>query len=143
MKICLGVDDRPYTNTNAAGVVTTGDVGEILEAKYHVMQHFYDAHKVDIAADLENAIKDQLDVIMDGRSPSTDPFRGANAKIVSRFKDFLMTGEIETMGIPGIPTQASIKRREGGRSARKKSAGTGPSFVDSGMYENNFVCDVK
>ena len=143
MKICLGINDVPYANTDASGVVMTGDVALILEAKYGVMQHFYDAHKVDIASDLESAIAAQAEAIMEGAPPSPRPMFEAEAAIVGRFKTFLMTGEIETMGIPGVPTQASIKRRNGGSSTRKNVANTGPSFVDSGIYENSFRCEIK
>jgi hypothetical protein len=50
------VTDVPYSTGQ-----TTGDVAEILEAKYEVMEHFAKSHEDDIASDLENSLEGELE----------------------------------------------------------------------------------
>jgi len=143
----LGVNDIPYNEPPpsgkrrrkkiAAGTQTTGDVAEILEAKYHIFENFWELHKENIAGDLEDGLAGALESLLMGAPTSLDVFGSATSKIGDRFKKFLSEGEMEKIGYPGVPTQAALDRRSGKkRSARFKRArpGTGVSFIDSGLY---------
>jgi len=131
--IHLGVSDIPY----AEGTQTTGDVAEILEDKYHVMQVFYEQHKEDVAADLESSLAGQLENMMAGAPPPNKPFGSAESAIEDRFHRFLSEGEIEKLGYPGIPTQAALSGVN--HRLKSKKGSRRPSFIDTSLYLNSFV----
>src|ERR1700688_4513445 len=87
--------------------VTTGDVAEILEAKYGVMQAYFDHHENDIAKSVENSLLGAVESLVMGAPPQMDPWGSATSAIEDGFKQFLSTKEIETLGIPGVPTMAA------------------------------------
>jgi hypothetical protein len=132
--IHLGVSDIPYTD----GTQTTGDVAEILEDKYHVMQVFYEQHKEDVAADLESSLSGQLENMMAGSPPPNKPFGSAESAIEDRFRRFLSEAEMDKLGYPGVPTAAALA----GVSHRLKikKGSPRPSFIDTGLYESSMVC---
>ena len=131
----LGVIDQPYQT----GRESTGDVAEILEAKYEVMGHFVKKHEQDIANDLENSLEGALENVLLGGPPSSDPFAAATSAIDNRFKKFLSLKEMDALGVPGVPTQASLagysKRF---KQKQKKGRGPRPSFIDTGLYQASF-----
>lgn len=133
----LGVVDVPYAHD--AGGKSTGDVAEILEGKYGVMGKFVEVHEQDIATDLEESLAGTLEDLLLGAPPGADPFGSATSDIDARFKKFLSSKEMDRLGVPGVPTAASLA----GRSSRfkqkqKKSRGSRPSFVDTSLYLNSF-----
>lgn len=148
MKLVLGVIDLPYSEPPSkgqkkatAGTVTTGDVAGFLENRYHIMESFYELHGQEIADDLAESMQGTLESLMMGAPASIDPFGSATSQIDDRFKQFLSTGEMETLGYPGVPTQAALDRRSGKRrSARfkRRRPGPGTSFIDSGLYQSSF-----
>ena len=157
MKLHLGVIDVPYaapaTTINGRPSraklpnKTTGDVADILEAKYHVMEVFDEFHRQDIIREMERslaaatkrlAIKQQL-AAAGARARITrndmDPYLDAEAQIGRMFRDFLTNREMDGLFM-GVPTKAAQQ----GRSQRFKR-GRGPerpSFVDTGLYEDSF-----
>lgn len=130
----LGVLDIPYADE--AGK-TTGDVAEILEAKYGIMQAFYDRHQNGIAEDMAQSLEGALESILMGAPPAAviRAAQAATGKIETRFKQFLSKREIETMGIGGVPTEAAIKGVSHRMKKRKK--GRRPSFIDTGLYQQS------
>ncbi len=138
----LGVIDIPYADEKG---VTTGDVAEFLEDKYHVMGAFYGRYEGKIANALANALAGALETVRMGGPLSGKPFATAESEIAADFKHFLSSSEIETMGIEGVPTKAALdgksKRFKRGRNKGK----TGlpgvrrPSFIDTGLYQASFV----
>lgn len=132
--IHLGVSDLSY----ATGDKSTGDVAEILEGKYHIMEIFYQQHKEDIAADLEKAISGALENMMAGAPPSNKPFGSAEGVIEDRFRRFLSEAEMDRLGYPGVPTGAALSGVNH-RTKIKKGAPR-PSFIDTGLYESSMVC---
>ncbi|EBL7701084.1 hypothetical protein DCT98_28205, partial [Salmonella enterica] len=62
MKLHLGVMDIPYENENT----TTGDVAEILEGKYRIMQTFFDRHGEEIAQMMSNDLAAGLENMLAG-----------------------------------------------------------------------------
>ena len=147
MILHLGVIDQPYAQPPparrrrrkiAAGNQTTGDVATWLENRYHVMEVFFQQNQQGVASDLEESLSGALENLLMGAPTSIDAFGSATSKIEDRLKQFIVQGDMEKLGYPGVPTQAALDRRSGKRrSARFKGRrpGTGVSFVDSGLYQ--------
>jgi len=138
--LCLGVIDVPYDNRDGQPA-TTYTVATILEEKYGVMQHFYDAHQQDITKALVSSVENALSAILEGGFVG-DPFASAGQDIRQEFRTFLMTGEIEGMGIPGVPTKAAQNRRSL-RFKDKVASGPRPSFIDTSLYETSMIAWVE
>lgn len=134
MILHLGVVDVPYVDE---GGKTTGDIAEILEAKYHVMGIFYEQHKEDIARALEVSVQGALENLLLGSPIGSNSLGSAESEIKHLFSRFLESKEMDTLGYPGVPTQASLK----GVSHRfkRKRGPVRPSFIDTGLYETNFA----
>lgn len=135
MILTLGVLDIPYKT----GGVSTGDVAEILESKYHVMEVFAGTHIDDIANDLADSVAGALETLMAGGPVQADPTIAAMGTIEKRFQDFLTHEEMA--GWPGVPTQAALE----GRSSRFKGkrGPRRPSLIDTGTYLASFKAWVK
>lgn len=133
MKLHLGVVDIPYT----VGGVTTGDVATFLESKYDVMQTFYDNNDQKVALALEDGLRGHLENLLLGAPPSATPFASGTSEIDHMFQSFIETGQMEKMGLPGVPTKAAIERRSS-RFKKKRAKKARPSFVDTGLYVANF-----
>lgn len=135
-----GKANKPVKVKMASGTQTTGDVAEILEAKYGVMDTFAFARLPDIAKELENSLAGALETLMMGGAPSANPFASAETAITTMFKNFLATGAIEHMGIAGVPTQAA-KDGVNHRLAHPyaKSNPRRESFIDTGGYSAHFT----
>lgn len=147
--LVLGVIEVPYENEgkdapkgkkrrrgegSARGKpTTTVDVANFLEEKYGVMAVFYEQYKDSIGNAVVHSLEGALEDIFLG-SPNTDPFAEAGQEIASGFREFLLSAQIEELGVPGVPTQASIERRSL-RFKDKVSAGPRPSFISTGTYE--------
>jgi hypothetical protein len=112
---------------------TTVTVAMALEERYHVLETFVEHHTADIGEAVNNSIEGALENLHMGM-PMGDPFSEAGQEIASGFRTFLMTAEIETLGVEGVPTQASIDRQSL-RFKNKHGNAPRPSFVDTGTYE--------
>ncbi len=117
---------------------TTGDVAEILEARYHVMEHFWELHKEEVAEDFADSLSGALETFLMGGPANLNVYGTATSKLEDRFKQMLSQRELDTIGYPGIPTAAAqagvshrFKRPYAKRAAR-------PSFVDTGLYAASF-----
>lgn len=147
----LGVLDQPYRavgyaarmlkkngKPNVPRAITTGDVAQILEDKYGIMQRFADVHWNDtFAPALENSVQGALEALMMGQV--VDPWGSATQKIEARFRDFINSKEAERVAIPGTPTMAAImgvNHRLKHPYSRKNPRR--PSFRDTGLYVTSF-----
>jgi len=131
----LGVNDVPYVDEQGK---TTGDIAQILEGKYHIMETFYESHSQQIADVLANGLEGALESVMSGSRINLDQvFLGGTTRIDEMFKDYLSNAEIEHAGIPGVPTKAAIERRSA-RFKKGKGKNRRPSFIDTGQYQANF-----
>lgn len=151
----FGVIDLPYGKQGKM-VVTTGDVATILEAKYGVMQAFFDRHKQDIATMMERGILILLESAIMGEPQPPRPFAEMESGIAKLWRDFLDSAEIEAMGIPGVPTQAALdgvshrfkdvyntaRFKKGPRAGQRKRPRR-PSFIDTGQYEASFRVEIS
>lgn len=130
----LGVIDVPYARRSGK---TTGDVAEILEAKYHIMEVFYQQNEALVARSLEKSVAGALESLLLGAPSSIDAFGAGTSGIEDRFKQFLSRREVEKLGYPGVPTQAALRgvshRFKGKRSGKRR-----PSFIDTGLYQSSF-----
>jgi hypothetical protein len=135
----LGVYDVPYSDEHGKGK-TTGDVAEILEDKYGVMDAFAFAHLPDIAKELEDSIAGSLETLMMGGRPDPNPFAKAESAITAMFKNFLATSAIEHLGIEGVPTLAALNGvNHRLKHPYAKGNSRRPSFIDTGLYSANFT----
>jgi hypothetical protein len=160
MKLILGVVDLPYQNDRAPRKIpqarkgmsnhpltksadldspgTTGEVADELEHNYGVMAAFARAHAQDIEKHILDSLQGQI-VNLNLGAPALDTsaaFAEACESIAQDFRDFLDAGEIERMGIPGVPTKAA----KAGVNHRLKNPYAEdnprrPSFIDTGLYQ--------
>ena len=127
----LGVIDVPYLDAEGK---TTGDVAEILEKKYHVMEIFAETHGQQIADHLAEGMGGALEsLMMGGPTDLTKAMGGATSKIADDMKQFIASGEMETLGYPGVPTKAALAGVN--HRLKKKRGPRRVSFVDTGQYQ--------
>jgi hypothetical protein len=148
VELHFGVTEMPYSHSDNLGKVkkgrtkgqdrlsTTGDVAEKLEEKYGIFAAFWEKHAADIVELLGEALAGSFESLLMGAPPQMSVFLSGNAEVEKLFKKFLSEGEIEQMGIPGVPTKASLARKS---SRFKSSRGPTkrPSFIDTGLYESS------
>jgi hypothetical protein len=137
----LGVVDMPYASP---GGKTTGDVAEILEARYHVMETFYEDMGPDVIQKaIEQSAQNAVEALIVGGSRSGSNSANmsltleAEGEIEEAFKLWLSQQEMDYTQ-PGVPTQAALK----GVSHRLKRANAKtnparPSFIDTGLYQSS------
>lgn len=122
----------------SAGQETTGDVADILEDEYHIMETFFEVHQGDIVHALEEAIGGSLENLLLGAPAGNNSLAAAESEIAMLFKKFLSGKEMDRLGVPGVPTQAALR----GVSHRFKhpyaKRAARPSFIDTGTYQANF-----
>ena len=93
---------------NKSGTANTVDVAKILEAKYGLFTAFYTLHENDIKQLLIDSLAGALENLHMGGVAPANPFDASMQKLQSMFRKFLYTGEVERMGIEGVPTQAAL-----------------------------------
>ena len=137
----LGVIEMPYASP---GGKTTGDVAELLEQKYHVMETFAEDIGLDVIQKaIEQSAKNAVESLILGGSRSGSNSANmsltleAEGEIEAAFKLWLSQQEMDYTQ-PGVPTQASLK----GVSHRLKRANAKtntarPSFIDTGLYQSS------
>jgi DNA-binding transcriptional regulator LsrR (DeoR family) len=140
-RVRSGKGQKPIASTApAVGAETTGDVAEWLENKYHIMEVFEEVHHDDILQALTDDASKALQNLISGKPDVTFSFGGSMAKTKKMFDDFISNREIETLGIPGVPTKAALN----GVSHRfkNKKGGRRVSFYDTGAYVNHFYSEI-
>jgi hypothetical protein len=154
-KIHLGVIDLPYVNAPKKGqkkttgsTVTTGQVAEWLERDYHILETFAARNLQGIADDMAKSIEGGMENLLMGAPLSTNVFGAAESSIENRAKKFISDGVMDTLGIPGVPTQAAKDRAAGkARSSRRKnkraSNAKPVSFIDTGLYQGSIKAWVE
>jgi hypothetical protein len=130
---------RKKRTTGSRSAVTTGDVAEILEAKYHVMEVFYELNKEKIGDLIVRSLAGRIETIQQGGYAGYDePYTAATSVIEDMFKQFLSQKIIERIGIPGVPTKAAlagVSHRFKHPYAKREPR---PSFIDTGLYQASF-----
>lgn len=146
--INFGVTDLPYSQQNigkvkkgktkgAARVSTTGEVAELLENKYKIMEHFWKLKQDDIVnGKMGDALVGAFEDVMMGGPPSKNVYASAMSEVEKMFMDFLSTREVEGLGIPGVPTKAALMGIS--HRLKNKKGARRPSFIDTGLYQHSF-----
>lgn len=135
----FGVIVQPYRSPGKkTASVSTGDVAQWLEDKYGIMEAFYRVHENDVVSSIEKSLGGALENLIMG-APAGDPFGSAMGEIETAFKFFIASKEVETVGLPGVPTKAALmgvnhrlKHPYANKNPRR------PSFRDTGLYMDSF-----
>lgn len=129
----IGVLEQPYRSTSKkATSISTGDVAEILEAKYGLFSAFYRTYEKRIADGLTASMRDAIEALMMGHA--IDPWGPATQQIQRDFREFISSGEAERAGIPGTPTKAALRGVNHRLAHPYASANPRrPSFLDTGL----------
>ena len=136
-----GKANKPLKETSASATKTTGDVAEILEEKYGILDTFAFMRLPDIAKELENSIAGELETLMMGGRPAGNPFQGAESAITAMMKNFISSGAAEHSGIEGTPTQAALNGvNHRLKHPYAKANARRPSFIDTSMYMDHMIC---
>ncbi len=142
MRIQLGVKDVPYASSS----MTTGDVAQILEAKYHIIGTFVEVYAKELQKILERSFVNASEEMALGL-PVRPLHASALQEIQMLMKRWLSTQEVERQGIRGVPTRAALdgvnhrfksglnrvtmkKFRAGVRKGVRR-----PSFIDTALYQ--------
>ena len=145
-KLHLGVIVQPYVTAPpprrkgrkpkkvTGATITTADVAGYLEAKYHVMEIFYQRHEKQIAQWLAESVEGAMEDLLAGAPFTADIFVGAMGNIEDRFKKFIDMKEMD--GQPGVPTAASLKGVS--KRFKLKRGPVRPSFLDTTLYQGSF-----
>jgi len=137
-KLHLGVLVQPYrARSRRVGAVTTGDVAEILEARYGLMAAFYRVHQEEVVEAVGNSLSGAFETLMMGQR--VDPWGEAMQSIQSAFRKFINSREAERVGIPGTPTKAALRGvNHRLKHPYRKSNPRRPSFRDTGLLMASF-----
>lgn len=134
----LGVVDQAYrSRSKRVGVMTTGDVAEILEAKYGLFSAFARWQEKFILQACERSVQGAIEALVMGHA--VDPWGSATQEIQQRFSDYINAGMAERIGLPGVPTQAAlhgVSHRLAHPYSRKNPRR--PSFRDTGLMVSSF-----
>lgn len=134
-ELVFGEVKVPYNNKS--GTADTVEVAKILEAKYGLFTAFYTKHEQDIKLLLIDSLEGTLENLHAGGKAPADPFASSMQSLQGLFRKFLLTGEVEQMGIEGVPTQAALDGVSH-RTKKKKYGHRRPSFIDTGTMELAF-----
>ncbi len=134
MKLHLGVNNVAYSDKESKGATTTGEVAEILEGRYHVMEVFYELYKEDVAKQIEKQLKITIEAVMQGNK-NLDLNNLPMGKLESQFKNYLDMRE--WAGVSGQVIEAA-KSGVSHRKKEKKKATARPEFIDTGLYQESF-----
>ena len=155
--LVLGVEDAAYSSKDAKGATTTGEVAVILEAKYHVMETFFEAKKQEISKILADGMAAQLATLMAGGPTSKSIAPGAMQKIENLFRRFLSANEIahivatlspsemnyfvsRSRGMTGAAMRGVSHRKANPKSRKNKPR---PLFIDTGLYQASFRAKIE
>ena len=129
----LGVTEIPYSGAQGT---TTGDVAEILEAKYSIMETFVETlGREAIAKSLERSVQNAVEnVLMGSNSAAFAMTAEAEGEIEAAFKAFLTQQDMDGR-VAGVPTAAALKGvNHRLKHPNSKDNPERPSFVDTGLY---------
>lgn len=134
MKLHLGVLDVSYSEHGRP--TTTGDVAEILEERYGVMETFAELYESQMADIVVGDLLALVEAQQHGAPPPINEI--SMSKIDHLFRDYLDRGEWEQKS--GNTATMAAQR---GVSHRKKRPYVAknkmrPSFIDTGTYQRSF-----
>ena len=134
----LGVTDVPYASKSRK---TTGDVAEILEGRYGIMQAFWARHGQDYIDGLVMGSMQAMEASLSGKSMKADT-RSVLSQMQHDFRTFISSREAESavrgvgpmkFPVPTLAALAGVSHRY--KHPYAKGHGRRPSFRDTGLYE--------
>ncbi|HQT24977.1 MAG TPA: hypothetical protein PLK99_00060 [Burkholderiales bacterium] len=123
-----------YSDPEVKGSVTTGEVAEFLESKYHVMEVFYELYQQKIAEKLAAAMAEKIESIAQG-NPNVRLKTFDVGDIELAFRQYLSADEWQKISGQRI---AAAELGISHRKKDKKRAGPRPAFIDTGLYQQTF-----
>jgi len=129
----VGVVDLPHGDDD----LTTGDLAEILEAKYDLFRGFVEDNLDKIADQMADALDGALNNMLNGAAVPENPYAEAMEWVGARFREFINSGEVERLGLIGVPTEAALKGVN--HRLKIKRGGRRQSFVDTGLLVASFI----
>lgn len=150
MKLVMGVVDIAYSDAQS-GNKTTGEVAQILENKYHVMETFYVVREDKIADYLAGSLSNAIADAVSGRRSNQSPFDDGMRDIEAEFRDFLDANEMSRL-VAGLSegesaafdwsktfsSAANAGVRSRFKNRQNNNGGPRPVFVDTGLYQESF-----
>lgn len=121
----------------APGQETTGDVAQILEEKYNILETFSREYEKEIADALSHALVGAIQILVMGNTQNADPYASAALEIETAMKLFLDMGGMDGSG--NVPTKAALRgvnRRL--KHPYAKGNPSRPSFIDTGTMQSNY-----
>ena len=155
VKLVLGVVDQSYSKPGG-GDETTGDVAQILEDKYHVMETFFNLKQDKIAEMLADSMGEQIGMLMSGMGGrggiGGNSMVEATENIQQAFRQFLDDGEMQSVvnslsasesayymgstgGLSGAGSRGINHRK---KNPYAKGNAARPAFIDTGLYQTSF-----
>ena len=156
MRLLLGVNDIPYAQAlsteqrrverwrqgkrpwqRIASTVTTGDVAEILESRYGIMQFFWDTHGQEVADQIVDTLEGRIETMM-MRGDIFDQGGDIDLSVVEEmFRTMLDNKELDgrVSGVPTAAAQAGVSHRMMRPNLHRSAR---PSFIDTGLYQASF-----
>lgn len=151
MKLALGVLDVAYSDASAKGASTTGEVAEILEDRFHIMETFYELYADFIADELASSVANAIDSARLGAPSNLKPTAEAEQAIEAKFRSFLDRDEMSKL-IAGLSPELRAALGASGNFGGAGAAGVNhrkkhpyssknparPAFIDSGLFRESF-----
>ena len=123
--------------------ISTGDVAEFLENKYHPYRIFVELHEEEIAKDIVDSIEGAFETFLQSGKIPESAFKSAESSIETRFKKFLTGKEMERIGYPGVPTKAALHGVNHRLKHPYRKRAPRPSFIDTGLYQSTSAAEIK
>lgn len=149
LNLLLGELDIPYSTPPAKDGkdakpvnVSTVDVANFMESRYHLFTHFYEFNAEKIAGHVADSLTGALEsAAMGAPTDGISPFGAAESAIDAEFRAFLTLDVMATLGYPGVPTQAALNGVN--HRLKKKRGAPRPSFVDTGTMMAAFKSEFE
>lgn len=121
---------------------TTNEVAEELEAKYHIVETFWEMEEDRFSEKLEDAFAADMEAVMMGQPTTTSISTKETDAIERRFRQNLTQQRYNGV-ISGVPTLAAQRGVSHLRQHPYQARGPRPSFIDTGMYMRSFTAWVE
>lgn len=131
---------------------TTAEVGQMLEDKYHIMEHFWQSKGDQVVTKMEPALQVAFEDILSGGQPQPldTVFLQVTGEVFTMFQNFIDAKEMDTLGFGSggtsypIPTLASLKGvNHRLKHPYAKDNPVRPSFKDTGVFMASFRMEVS
>jgi hypothetical protein len=118
---------------------TTAEVAAELEAKYKIVETFWELEEDNFVEMIEDAFVEDIENVMQMSEvkKATGVSVKETDKIEAKFKQNLSSRRYDGM-ISGVPTLAAQKGVSHLRQHPYAKRGSRPSFIDTGMYQRSF-----